>query len=147
MPTGVGKTALACHVACNHQSTLFLCHRQELLAQTAATMKRIAPDFEHGFIRPGEHRIEPEGFTIGMIQTVYNRLDRLNPDAFDCVIIDECHHAASRTWRTVLDHFQPRLRLGLTATPERLDPSRIDHSIVEVGQWPRQQFTGSPGTA
>jgi superfamily II DNA or RNA helicase len=132
LPTGVGKTVLACHVACNHQSTLFLCHRQELLAQTAATMKRIAPDLEHGFIRPGEHRIEPEGFTIGMIQTVYNRLDRLHPDAFDCVIVDEAHHAASRTWREVLDHFQPRLRLGLTATPERLDGLALSNLFDEI---------------
>ena len=132
LPTGVGKTVLACHVACNHQSTLFLCHRQELLEQTAATMKRIAPDWEQGFIRPGEHRIEPEGFTIGMIQTVYNRLDRLDPDAFDCVIIDEAHHAASRTWRAVLDHFQPRLRLGLTATPERLDGLALSNLFDEI---------------
>jgi ATP-dependent helicase IRC3 len=132
LPTGVGKTVLACHVACNHQSTLFLCHRQELLAQTAATMKRIAPDLGHGFIRPGEHRIEPEGFTVGMIQTVYNRLDRIDPDTFDCVIVDEAHHAASRTWREVLDHFQPRLRLGLTATPERLDGLALSNLFDEI---------------
>ena len=40
---------------------------------------------------------------------------------FDVVIVDEFHHAAADTYRRLLDHLQPKVLLGLTATPERTD--------------------------
>ena len=36
-------------------------------------------------------------------------------------MVDEFHHAAAATYRRVIDHFEPRFLLGLTATPERTD--------------------------
>lgn len=119
LPTGVGKTVLAAHVAREFSRTLFLVHREELLRQTRATMTAVSPDGEQGVIGPDAHAVAP--FTVGMVQTVYRRLGRLDPSAFDLVIVDEAHHAAAKTWRSVTDHFRPRLRLGLSATPERLD--------------------------
>lgn len=130
LPTGVGKTVLACHIARRFPRALFLCHRQELVEQTARTMARIDPDRAQGVIDPDAHRIEP--FTVGMIQTVHRRLDRIDPAAFDLIIIDEAHHAAARTWRQVADHFTPRLRLGLSATPERTDGAPLSNLFDEV---------------
>ncbi len=46
-------------------------------------------------------------------------------DAYDVVIIDEFHHAEAPTYRRLLAHLQPRLLLGLTATPERADTKDI----------------------
>ena len=37
------------------------------------------------------------------------------------MIVDEFHHAAASTYRRVIDHFEPKFLLGLTATPERTD--------------------------
>ena len=37
------------------------------------------------------------------------------------IVVDEFHHAAAPTYEKVLDHFQPKFMLGLTATPDRLD--------------------------
>ena len=130
LPTGTGKTVLACHVARQFKRTLFLVHREELVAQTAATMTRIDPGLLQGFIRPGQHDVA--AFTVGMIQTINNRLSKLAPDAFDCVILDEAHHAAAKSWRTVADHFTPRLRLGLSATPERLDGLALSNLFTEI---------------
>ncbi|NOT76173.1 MAG: DEAD/DEAH box helicase family protein [Cyclobacteriaceae bacterium] len=45
-------------------------------------------------------------------------------DFFDIVIIDECHRGSANdegSWRQILDHFQPAVHLGLTATPKRED--------------------------
>jgi superfamily II DNA or RNA helicase len=125
LPTGVGKTVLGAHIAKNFQKTLFLAHRMELISQTATTMSRVAPEIPQGFIMQGRH--DPAPFTVGMIQTTYNRLNRISPDAFDCVILDECHHSAAKTWRAVADHFKPRLRLGLSATPERADGAPLSN--------------------
>jgi Type III restriction enzyme, res subunit/Helicase conserved C-terminal domain len=130
LPTGVGKTVLAAHIATQFDRVLFLAHRQELVEQTARTMLAVDPDRSHGRIEPGIHEIGQ--FTIAMLPTVYRRLGRMMPDEFDAIIVDECHHAASRTWREVLDHFQPRLRLGLTATPERLDGLALSNLFDEI---------------
>jgi superfamily II DNA or RNA helicase len=125
LPTGTGKTVLACHIAKSFERVLFLAHRQELIAQTAATMNRVAPEVPQGFIMQGQHT--EARFTVGMIQTVYNRLNRIDPNAFDLIVLDECHHSAAKTWRTVADHFTPRLRLGLSATPERSDGAPLSN--------------------
>lgn len=42
----------------------------------------------------------------------------LPPDAFDIIIIDECHRSIYGVWRQVLEYFDAHL-IGLTATPTR----------------------------
>ena len=131
LPTGVGKTVLAAHVAKRFDRVLFLAHRQELIAQTARTMALVDPDRTQGRIEQGSHDLG-SAFTIAMLPTVHRRLDRIPPDSFDCIILDEAHHACSKTFRETLDHFQPRLRLGLTATPERLDGLALSNLFSEI---------------
>ena len=44
------------------------------------------------------------------------------PDFFDFVVIDECHRGGAKdesAWRGILEHFEPAVQLGLTATPKR----------------------------
>lgn len=130
LPTGVGKTAVACHIAKQFQCVLFLVHRQELVDQTYFTMKRVDPERPIGHIVQGQHDIQP--FTIGMIPTVHRRLERIDPAAFDLVVVDECHRAMARTHREVCEHFNSRLRLGLTATPERMDGASLDLLFSEI---------------
>lgn len=58
-------------------------------------------------------------FTVASVQTIWRRLSQIPADTFDLIIVDECHHAGAPTWSKILDHFTPKLRLGLTATPWR----------------------------
>lgn len=60
-------------------------------------------------------------FVVASIQTIYNRLDLIDSDHFDVIVIDEAHMAAANTWTKSIEHFDVKLRLGLTATPDRLD--------------------------
>ena len=53
--------------------------------------------------------------------------DRLKPDAFDVVIVDEFHRAGAPTYKKLLGHLKPKVLLGLTATPERTDSEDILH--------------------
>lgn len=39
--------------------------------------------------------------------------------------VDEFHHAAAPTYQKILRHFKPKILLGLTATPERMDGKSI----------------------
>ncbi len=50
------------------------------------------------------------------VEVSYN--EALPPDAFDVIIIDECHRSIYGLWRQVLEYFDAHL-IGLTATPTK----------------------------
>ncbi|MEI2780926.1 MAG: DEAD/DEAH box helicase [Candidatus Competibacter sp.] len=130
LPTGVGKTVLGCHIANTFKSSLFLVHRKELIDQTARTMRAICPEIEIGEVANGIVNIKP--FTIGMIQTAVNRLPKLDKNLFEMMIIDEAHHAMAKTWKQVAEHFDTRLRLGLSATPDRADGAPLANLFDKI---------------
>ena len=66
--------------------------------------------------------------------------ERIPPDHFDVVVVDEFHHAEAPTYRCLLDHLAPRELLGLTATPERTDGTDVraqfgGRSAYELRLW------------
>ena len=62
---------------------------------------------------------------LATIQLLARHLDRIDPQAYDYVVVDEFHHAAARTYRQLLDTLRPRFLVGLTATPFRSDRQEI----------------------
>ncbi len=42
-------------------------------------------------------------------------------DYFDYIVVDEFHHAVSKNYQNIINYFDPKFMLGLTATPDRLD--------------------------
>jgi superfamily II DNA or RNA helicase len=131
LPTGTGKTFLASSVSEGFERTLFIAHRDELISQTVKTVQRVSPDRQIGYVVQGQHEIEAP-FVVGMVQTLANRLPQIPPDWFDLIVIDEAHHACAKTYRTVAEHFKPRLLLGLSATPERSDGADLSHLFSEI---------------
>ena len=49
------------------------------------------------------------------VPVVYN--ERIPPEFFDFIVIDECHRSIYNLWRQILDYFDAFL-IGLTATPD-----------------------------
>ncbi|MEV1036580.1 EcoAI/FtnUII family type I restriction enzme subunit R [Streptomyces sp. NPDC050204] len=50
-------------------------------------------------------------------------------DYFDLVIVDECHRGSASSdsrWRKVLEHFEPAVQIGLTATPITDESKKTD---------------------
>ncbi|NLA91797.1 MAG: DEAD/DEAH box helicase, partial [Synergistaceae bacterium] len=43
------------------------------------------------------------------------------PEFYDYIVVDEFHHAAAPTYQKLFTHYRPKILLGLTATPERMD--------------------------
>lgn len=70
--------------------------------------------------------------TLCSFQTIYKRLDKIPFDWFDLVIIDECHMSGSRTISGVLNYFKPKLLLGLSATPYRIDGMPLSDIFDEI---------------
>lgn len=131
-PTGAGKTALAAHMvggaAKRGTRTFFLCHRIELIRQTSAAFER--QGIAHGIIAPG-HVSKPDALVqVASIQTLARRLGSLPRPDF--IIIDECHHAASRTWSDTIRALRPRWIVGLSATPCRLDGAGLNDHFDEL---------------
>jgi DNA repair protein RadD len=125
-PTGAGKTALAAFMAGSAVSkglrVWFICHRDFLVDQTSKTFAKVGID--HAFIAAGWTFQPHKRVQICSIDTVKNRLDRLEPP--DLVIWDEGHHTAAAGWRKVREWAGKAKHVGLSATPCRLDGKGLD---------------------
>ena len=139
-PCGAGKTVLAAFMCGEHVArggrVLFLAHRSELLKQAAQTFERAGVaqiTADRGAIIELGDRI-----TVMSVQTAARRADRLTEPTM--IIADECHHAAAKTWQTVLQAFPAAHIVGLSATPVRLDGKGLgdcfDAMVQEVdAEW------------
>ncbi len=121
LPTGGGKTVTAStivHGAAQRRNTVWwLCHRRELVAQASRTFYDLG--IPHGTVQAG-HVSDPRALVqVGSIQTVANRLDQLPEPGL--IIFDEAHHIGAGSWDALFHRFPRARKLGLTATPWRLD--------------------------
>lgn len=118
-PTGSGKTVSSTHMiesAINKgREVLFIAHRREILFQTEK--KLVDAGIEHGWIMAGRQKSLMAPVHLASIQTL---LKREFPNV-GLVIWDEAHHATSRTYRHVIEHYKNVPQIGLTATPCRSD--------------------------
>lgn len=122
MATGLGKTYLAGFFSHNFKKVLFIAHREEILYQARDSFEKIMPEKQFG-IYNGKIK---EGQADAIFASIYTlslkkHLENFKPNEFDLIIIDEFHHAAADSYQRVLDYFQPRFLLGITATPDRND--------------------------
>lgn len=126
LPTGMGKTVTGLAYAFQHGGRwCWLCHRDELIQQAARTARALNPSISVGIIQGELHESNAE-LVIASVPSLIQpgRLDSLG--SFDGVIIDECHHAVSRSYRRILEALGAMRPdgppvIGLTATVERSD--------------------------
>ena len=126
--TGTGKTVMAAldyarlREELPRARLLFVAHREEILSQAQATFRHALRDHSFGEKWVGRDRPRRFEHVFASIQSLNaSGLANLDATHFDVVIVDEFHHAAARTYRTLLEHVRPVELLGLTATPERSD--------------------------
>jgi superfamily II DNA or RNA helicase/HKD family nuclease len=135
--TGTGKTFIAAFdykalskrlalPAGRKPSLLFVAHRHEILEQSQTVFRVVLGDAVFGE-RLGNGEVPRQNeHVFANIQSLHaGTLEKLSPDAFDIVIVDEFHHAASKTYDTLLHHLKPKFLIGLTATPERNDGQSV----------------------
>ena len=119
--TGVGKTVTAATDAkMVGGRTLFLVNTLKLADQAETTFRDIWPEADRGMYT-GLAKNSNAQVLFSTVQTMSRNLLEFRPDTFDYIIVDECHHAAAKTYQKIFSYFNPKFVLGLSATPERSD--------------------------
>ncbi|WP_406735293.1 DUF3427 domain-containing protein [Streptomyces sp. NBC_01108] len=137
--TGTGKTVMAAldfkrlrRTLGHDPRLLFVAHRKEILEQSLRVYQNVLIDANFGELFVGGEIPDNWTHVFASVQSLNSRvLDRFSPDHFDVIVIDEFHHGTSPTYRRILDHFEPKELLGLTATPERMDGLNIQDEFFE----------------
>lgn len=131
MPTGTGKTYLFTSLINDIINTyklahkdikiLIVAHRTELLDQISATLNKFG--ISHGFIQGAREQYLWKRVQVGSIMSLltdknYYNVCRLK---FDYIIVDEAHHSLADTYIRLFGLFPNAKKLGVTATPWRLN--------------------------
>jgi superfamily II DNA or RNA helicase/HKD family nuclease len=147
MATGTGKTVVATldykrlRQGGAVQSLLFVAHQERILQQSRSVFRQVLDLSTFGELFVGGERPEQWEHVFASVQSLHHfDVTQLDPARFDMVIVDEFHHAEAPTYTRLLRHLEPRILLGLTATPERSDGQDIRHwfdgrTAVELRLW------------
>jgi superfamily II DNA or RNA helicase/HKD family nuclease len=124
MATGLGKTILAALDASSFKPNrlLFVAHREEILKQSLNSFRMFMPDKSYGFYQGNTKEMESD-FLFASIQTLgkKSQLEKFDKNHFDYIVVDEFHHVGARSYKNLVEYFEPTFFLGLTATPNRTD--------------------------
>lgn len=133
--TGTGKTVISAFDYCRFckanpggiNRLLFVAHREEILKQSRDTFQGVLKDPNFGELFVGNYKPANLDHLFISIQTINSQAlyDILPENYYDYIIVDEFHHAAAPTYQKLLNRFKPKILLGLTATPERMDGKSI----------------------
>ena len=131
--TGTGKTVISAfdykRFKQNNKSAklLFLTHRKEIIQKSLSTFQGILRNNNIGELWVDGMVPDNFEFVFASVQSVKNKFKEYNltPDYYDYIIIDECHHQTANSYREIINYFKPKVLLGLTATPERMDGGDI----------------------
>lgn len=126
---GTGKTYLSAFDAkeFNPKKLLFVVHRLRIAQDALNTFRSVFGKDKTMGLYSGEARELNCDFVFSTIQTI-SKPDHLNKflrNHFDYIIIDESHRSAANSYSNLINFFQPKFLLGMTATPERPDGGDI----------------------
>ncbi|MFT8351026.1 DUF3427 domain-containing protein [Clostridium saccharoperbutylacetonicum] len=136
--TGTGKTYLSAFDVRNFNpnKALFIVHREQIAKQAINSFKNVFGDTRSMGLLSGNSKAIHKNLIFSTIQTLSKDavLSNFSRDEFDYIIIDEVHKAGAATYQKIVNYFEPKFLLGMTATPERTDDFDIfamfDHNIA-----------------
>lgn len=133
---GTGKTYASAFAMrkSGFKRVLFLVHRGQLARQTKKSYERVFEKSVSMGLVCGGYREYNADYVFATVQTL-NRDEHLlqyNKNAFDCIILDEAHHVTADTYQKIMKHFEPKLWLGMTATPDKRDDNIAGKNVYEL---------------
>ncbi len=135
--TGTGKTYASAFAVkdFNPKRFLFIVHREQIAKQSINAYKNVIKDKTFGLLTGNKKDFNAD-YIFATIQTLSKDdiYTKFKPDEFDYIVIDEVHKAGASTYLKIIDYFNPKFYLGMTASPERTDSFDIydlfDHNIA-----------------
>ena len=134
--TGTGKTYASAFAMreLGFKRVLFIVHRGQLARQTKKSYEKVfSKSVSMGLVGFGYHEYDSD-FVFATVQTL-NRDEHLlqySKDEFDCIVLDEAHHVPADTYQKIMKHFEPKLWLGMTATPDKRDDNIAGRNVYEL---------------
>ena len=132
--TGTGKTVISAFDYKRFRkdnpdsdNLLYVAHRKEILEKSLITYRSILGDQNFGSLFVGEHHTNDFSHVFMSIDSLVSRHleEMVDAEYYDYIVVDETHHGAAKSYQTLLTYFKPKILLGLTATPDRMDGEDI----------------------
>ena len=134
--SGTGKTYASAFAMreLGFQRVLFLVHRNQIAKQAKKSFRKVFSRQVSMGLVTGKYQEYDKDFIFATIQTLSKEenLYRYEKNTFDAIVIDEAHHSAANSYKKVLDYFEPKLWLGMTATPDKRDDNLEGRNIYEI---------------
>ena len=122
--TGTGKTYMSAFDVrqFNPKRMLFIVHREEILKKAKQTFDKVLKgrNIKTGLFTGNKKEYDAD-YLFATIQTMNRYYEEFDKSYFDYIVVDEAHRAASDSYVNVMEYFNPKFTLGMTATPERGD--------------------------
>lgn len=134
LPTGTGKTITFAQLAKQlNVRTLILAHRDELISQAIDKISLVWPDVSIGKVKAETNEYTAQ-VVVASVQSAHSasRIEQLKKQNFQLMIIDECHHSTSESYRKIIDELQCPLLVGFTATMDRSDGVGLSNVFDQI---------------
>ncbi len=122
--TGSGKTILSAFDVkyAKAKKCLFIVHSNTILENAYQTYSKILQSYSFGIFN-GIKKEVYEDCIFANISTLHrdNNLFAFSRNEFDYIVIDEVHKAGAKSYNKILEYFNPKFLLGMSATPDRND--------------------------
>lgn len=123
--TGTGKTYASAFALReeNPKKALFVVHREQIAKQAIRSFKNVFGSTKKFGLLSGTSKDYDADFLFSTMQMMAKPevRERFSKKEFDFIIIDEVHRAGADSYGRILEYFQPRFWLGMTASPDRSD--------------------------
>lgn len=141
LPVGSGKTVIFSNLLRSFSKTLVLAHRDELIQQAFHSIKYFNPRLNVS-LEAAKHvgDLESDVIVASVASMSEKRLARYHPKQFDCIIIDEAHHAAASSYARILKYFESEkhdpesktMVWGCSATLRRQDGRALSSAFDKI---------------
>ena len=135
--TGTGKTIASAFAVreLDPERILFVVHREQIAKQALNSYKRIFGESKtYGLLSGNQKDMHADCMFSTMQMMAKPEIHQsFDPDAFDVIILDECHHAGSSSYQKIMAYFDPKFWLGMTASPDTSNYDiyeLFDHNIA-----------------
>lgn len=120
----------------NPKKALFLVHREQIAKQALQSYRNVFGDTKTFGLLSGNSKDTDVDCLFATMQTMSKKevYSSFAPDTFDTIIIDEAHRIGAKSYQEIMDYFNPKFWLGMSASPERTDDfdvyAAFDHNIA-----------------